>query len=107
MYRCEICGACSKPKQPRRVHVIEREVAKSVAAHRGPGQPPYANQGNTRKEIAREVSVCEEHYQMLSRGLYTLSELAAMHRYLPRSRQPVKTADELFNSHVEFGDPVG
>jgi len=63
MYRCSVCGTCSKPNQSRKVWVIEREVPHTVVGWDG------ERQIGTRTEIERELPVCNACYLSLSGGI--------------------------------------
>jgi hypothetical protein len=78
VYRCGVCGACSKPGQARRVYVIERVVP---VVRAWVGSPPDAR-GATRTEIEREVPLCEACDAELQAGT-PFHELAARHRASP------------------------
>jgi len=52
VYRCGACGCCSKPGEPRRVHVVHRTVTFTKVS------PDRKFTPSTRQEIAREIPVC-------------------------------------------------
>ncbi len=65
MYNCELCNTTSKPGEARRVHLIYREVPVD------PGHNldlPAHKRRLTRKEIAREVAVCEPCGELMGEG---------------------------------------
>lgn len=76
MYLCAVCGACSKPNQPRKVWVIERHIPHTVTELDG------ERVVSTRTEIERELPVCHDCYKCLNEGS-TLSELQNFYRERP------------------------
>ena len=56
MYRCEVCRALSRPGQARLSHAFIRLV------------PRVGANGQTREEIAREISVCPACKRELAQG---------------------------------------
>lgn len=67
MYRCEICNHVSQPHEPRKVHVVHREVPDAY--------------GGTREEIAREIPVCGKCQALLNNGEKSLEQLTREHTY--------------------------
>lgn len=69
MYRCEICGCCSKPGEGRKTHVVEREVPRLVVRGRDHLGRPSLDQAGFRREVARELAVCTGCHVELQMGV--------------------------------------
>jgi hypothetical protein len=86
-YRCGICGVATTPNQPRKVHIIYRDVPyttqRPVYSEYDELLPssPYQRRRRqetitlTRKDIHKEISICIECDSILQSGDMTYEEL--------------------------------
>lgn len=80
MYVCQICRAVAPPRQPMRRHVISRTVpAKVEEGWDRDRRERYQIVHPERLEIATELAVCQECYDLLSGGV----PLAVVRRQRP------------------------
>lgn len=76
MYRCCVCGECSKPGQTRQVHTIYRDVPESTQTHvvsvrrdREKWRQVVTVRTPARKTIDREIDVCKDCKGYLGEGM--------------------------------------
>lgn len=83
MYRCGVCGRCSKPGEDRKTAVVLRTVPPGVQYHRrvtGHGTTTLVSRPTpARTEIAREVALCADCNRRAEAGA-TVRELEALYR---------------------------
>lgn len=84
MYRCGVCGACSKPGQTRQVHTIYRDVPESIQTHvvkmrsdRERWKQVMTVKTPARKTIDREIDVCKDCKGYLDEGM-TITQVTAL-----------------------------
>ncbi len=107
MYRCGVCGSCSKPGESRKVHVVEREVPKVARGDSVGTRPGWQTdrQVGTRREIECEVALCSECHFRLARGA-TLDQLIRERRALETTSGEVNPPPVVVPPPVVQAGPV-
>lgn len=118
MYRCGVCGKCSRPGESRKTAAVERKVPPGVQYHRretGNGRTVSVPAPTpARTEIAREVPLCGDCHRMLEAGK-TVRELELMYRSVvslaPAVTLPIRLGSPArvvpSSSTVSRPDPTG
>lgn len=116
MYRCGVCGRCSKPGEDRKTAVVLRQVPPGVQYHRRStggdrGQTTLVSRPTpARTEIAREVALCGDCNRRAEAGA-TVRELEALYRTaaapVPAVTLPIRLGQPARVSRPDRAGPPG
>ena len=98
-YRCGLCGSQVPPNQPRRVHIIYREIP-VVAMNK---TLPRSKWGKLRSEIAAEIPACQQCLQAIADGV-DLHELISEGRKLQQVEERKRLSRLTHSSNPIGGD---
>jgi hypothetical protein len=106
MYKCQVCGAVSPPKQAtlkftvwREVPCVKVQTTRIVTNHGTERYDDYVN--STRREIEREIAVCPACLKKLNAGA-DLDELMLMEGQVVAVKPVRSTCEKMFDDGDEL-----